>query len=346
MKDFNTCYCDKDIRIVVTSLSLFKSPLIRYILKRVLLSIPLIFGIIVVNFSIVHLAPGDPVQMYIGEVTPSPEYVQMIRERFGLDKPLYVQLFAYIESILSGDLGYSFAFAMPVVTLIFEKVSATILLIVTAIIFACLMGVTMGAVSAIRKHSLSDNVIMFLALAAYSIPQFWLGMLLILLFSFVFPIFPTGGITSLTGVTGINYAIDVLYHLFLPALTLSVWYLAIITRLTRSNMIDVLSQNFITLARSIGLGEKTIIFKHVLRNALLPLVTIIGANLGFMLAGATLVETVFSWPGLGRLMWESLSRRDYPVIMGLLLFSSIMVITCNIITDIVYAFIDPRIRYK
>jgi peptide/nickel transport system permease protein len=321
-------------------------PFIRFLIRRILQAIPLILAVIVLNFFIIHLAPGDPAEILAGEMA-TPEWIEKTRKDFGLDKPLFEQLLIYVGKALRGDLGYSYTFRQPVLLLIAERVPATLLLMGTALIIAVVMGIVLGVISSKKPYSLFDNFVTSASLAGYSIPIFWLGQVLMLLFVLWLPLFPVGGMTSLRQeYTGILYVADVLRHLLLPALTLSTWYLAIIFRLTRSTMLQVLREDFIVLARSKGLDENTVFYRHALKNGLLPIVTFVGMTIGLMLGGAVLTETVFGWPGLGRLMYVSMFARDYPVLLGILIFVSTTVILSNLITDIVYALVDPRISYK
>ncbi len=315
--------------------------------KRILQAIPLIFLIVVINFAIIHLAPGDPVNYLIGEGYYDEEFVQMMRKHWGLDKPLYEQLFIHLGRLLRGDLGYSYFYRQPVLTLILERMPATLLLMVSAIVIGAIIGVLLGVYSSRKQHSPTDYSLTVLSLAGYSVPRFLIALVLLLVFGLWLGWFPISGMISLgRDYTGIDYIIDVLWHLALPVIALSTRFIALITRLTRTSMLEVLRQDFIVTARSKGLSEKTILYKHALKNALLPIITVIGINFGFTFSGAVLIETVFGWPGLGRLLYDSFYTRDYPIIMGMFVFVSVLVITVNLITDIIYAFIDPRIRYK
>lgn len=319
--------------------------LTQYILRRLFQAVPLILAIVVVNFCLIHMAPGDPIISLVGEFHTSEEYIQNVRRQYGLDKPLFVQLFIYIVNVLRGDFGYSFSFKQPVLDVILDRVPATLLLMIVTILFSTLAGVVLGVVSSRRQYSKTDNLVTLIALIGYSIPVFWLGQILLIAFSLKLPLFPAQGMQSLReNYTGIAYVIDVLHHLVLPAFALGLSYLAMNTRFTRASMLEVLGQDYVRTARAKGLSERKVIYKHALRNALLPLVTLTGLNFGFLLAGAVLTETVFAWPGLGRLMYDSIYTRDYPVLMGMFIFISAMVIVVNLITDIFYSVLDPRIR--
>lgn len=321
--------------------------LFTYITRRLIQAIPLILGIVVVNFCLIHLAPGDPIVTLVGEFQVSPEYIASVRKDFGLDKPLPLQLLIYVLNILRGDLGYSFSFRQPVLGVILERVPATVLLMAAAILYSSLLGVIFGVMSSKRQYSKTDNLLTLLSLVGNSLPVFWLGQILLITLSLNLSLFPAQGMLSLReSYTGGAYWIDVLYHLVLPSFALGLGYLAINTRFTRASMIEAMSQDYIRTARAKGLSEKVVTYKHALRNALLPLVTMTGLNFGFLLAGAVLTETVFAWPGLGRLMYDSIYTRDYPVLMGMLIFISVVVILTNLMTDIVYSVLDPRIRIR
>lgn len=316
-----------------------------YACRRMAHAVPLVFGVVVVNFTLIHLAPGDPTLALIGEFQASPEFVQSVRKQFGLDRPLGVQLGLYVLNLLRGDFGFSFAFKQPVLEVILDRVPATLLLMGAALLYATLCGALFGVISSRRQYSHTDNFFTLVSLVGYSMPVFWLGQIFLILFGLTFPIFPAQGMESLReSYTGVARGLDILHHLVLPAFTLGLGYLAVDVRFSRASMIEVMSQDYIRTARAKGLSEQAVFFKHALRNALIPLVTITGLNFGFLLAGAVLTETVFAWPGLGRLMYDSIYARDYPVLMGMFVVISMMVILVNLITDIVYSVLDPRIR--
>ena len=321
--------------------------LISYIVIRVLQILPIVAGIVLLNFIIIHLAPGDPAIILAGEYETSPEYIEMLREQFGLNKPLYEQFFIYITNIAKGNLGYSLVYKEPVIDLIFQRVPATLLLMSTQLFFAVLLGILLGVSSSILLYTKVDSIITISSLIAYAIPSFWLAQILILLFSIKLGWFPVQGMVSLrTELSGLDYIIDVLYHLILPVVTLGAINTALITRLTRSNMLEILGKDFIITAKAKGLSKFTVIFKHALRNALLPVVTIVGMSVGRMVAGSVIVESVFGWPGVGRLLYDAIGWRDYPLILGIFLIISMGIVTTNLITDILYAYLDPRIRYR
>ncbi|SCX58394.1 ABC transporter permease [Variovorax sp. EL159] len=321
--------------------------MLRYAASRLLQAIGLVLAVVVLNFVLVHAAPGDPVETIAGASGGmSPELMAQLRTQYGLDKPLPVQLFVYLGKVASGDLGYSYFFNLPVTQMIAERVPATLLLVLSAVLLAFLVGTALGVLSSRKPNGWLSQFINVLSLVGFAAPVFWLGIMLVILLASVFPILPVAGMRAIdsTGTGGFADMLDVAYHLVLPTLTLSLVYLAQYSRLARSSMLDVLGSDFIRTARAKGLADRVVLYKHALRNALLPVVTVLGLQFGNVLAGAILVETVFNWPGLGRLAFESVLRRDYPTILGVLLFSSIVVVVMNQLTDLCYRFIDPRIK--
>ena len=318
----------------------------RQLLSRVLQALALVLAVVVLNFILVHAAPGDPVETIAGvSGGMSPELMAQLRLQYGLDKPLYVQLAVYMGKVLSGDLGYSYFFNLPVASLIGERVPATLLLVLGAVLSAFVMGSTLGVLSARKPNGVLSQFITVLSMVGFAAPVFWMGIMLVILFASVFPILPVAGMRSIdSSGGGIADVLDVLHHLVLPTFTLGLVYLAQYSRLSRAAMLDVLGADFIRTARAKGLADRVVLYKHALRNALLPVVTVLGLQFGNVMAGAILVETVFNWPGLGRLAFESVLRRDYPTILGVLLFASIVVVVMNQVTDMVYRLIDPRIN--
>ncbi len=318
----------------------------RLLFRRFIQSIILILLLIVINFFLIHLAPGDPVYYLAGQ-SGDEAYYELIRAKLGLDQPLLTQLWVYLSSVLRGDLGYSLSYQQPVSAVIFSRVPAPLLLIVSAILMASVGGILLGVEAARRENSFYDRAFNTFALLGHSFPSFSIGHLLLLFFALYLGLFPAQGMISANqDLTGINYFLDLLAHLTLPALTLAIVQIAQIMRLTRAEMLNVLDENFITTARAKGVSERRVLYGHALRNALLPVVTIIGSDLGMLLSGAVLTETVFAYPGLGRLTLEVLAARDYPVLMGLFLLISISVAVINFLTDITYSLIDPRIKYS
>jgi peptide/nickel transport system permease protein len=303
-------------------------------------------GLIIFTFIIIHTAPGDPATILAGEYA-DPDIMQMTRQRYGLDKPIYEQLFLYFGNILQGEFGYSIAYKVPVVPLIAERLPATLLLMITSISIATTIGIVLGVTASRKPYSVKDNVISAGSIVLWAIPLFWLGQIMLIVFSVQLHLFPVQGMYSSTNITDpLQKSLDLLRHLALPALTLASVITALITRMTRTGMLEVLSEDYITLARSKGASERTILFKHGLRNALLPVVTVVGLQFGATFASAVVVETVFGWPGLGRLMISSIFNRDYPTLMGLFIVSGVWIILVNLVTDIMYAVLDPRIRRR
>jgi peptide/nickel transport system permease protein len=320
---------------------------LRYTASRLLQALGLVLAVVVLNFVLVHAAPGDPVETIAGASGGmSPELMAQLRTQYGLDKSLPVQLGVYLGKVAQGDLGYSYFFNLPVTSMIAERVPATLLLVLSSVLLAFFVGTALGVLSSRRPNGLLSQFITVLSLVGFAAPVFWLGIMLVILLASVFPILPVAGMRSIdsTGTGGFADMLDVAHHLVLPTLTLSLVYLAQYSRLARSSMLDVLGSDFIRTARAKGLADRVVLYKHALRNALLPVVTVLGLQFGNVLAGAILVETVFNWPGLGRLAFESVLRRDYPTILGVLLFSSIVVVVMNQLTDLCYRFIDPRIK--
>ena len=318
----------------------------RSLLSRVLQGLALVLAVVVLNFVLVHAAPGDPVETIAGASGGmNPELMAQLRAQYGLDKPLLVQLGVYLGKVFSGDLGYSYFFNTPVLSMIAAHVPATLLLVLSSVLLAFVVGTTLGVLSSRKPNGLLSQFITVLSLVGFAAPVFWMGIMLVILFASVIPILPVSGMRSIDSSSGgFKDVLDVLHHLVLPTLTLSLVYLAQYSRLSRSSMLDVLGSDFIRTARAKGLADRVVMYKHALRNALLPVVTVLGLQFGNVMAGAILVETVFNWPGLGRLAFDSVLRRDYPTILGVLLFSSIVVIVMNILTDVAYRLIDPRIK--
>jgi peptide/nickel transport system permease protein len=317
-----------------------------FTLKRLAYAVPFVVAIAIMSFFLIRLTPGDPVTALTGGYPVPEEHRAAIRSEFGLDKSLLSQLLAYVGNLLQGDLGYSYANNQPVLELIMSRVGATLLLMVTAMVVAALVGIPLGVLASRKAHSTVDSASTLAALWGYAIPVFWLGQVLILLFAITWAIFPSGGMTSSrTTLTGSSYWLDVAWHLVLPVLALSVRYIAVNMRLTRASMLEAMRSDYILTARAKGISERTVLFRHGLKNAMLPVVTMVGYNFGFALGGSVLVETVFAWPGIGRLLFTSIGARDYPVVMGVFIFMGVAVILANLITDIVYARLDPRIRY-
>ena len=319
---------------------------LKLLASRLTQGLALVFAVVVLNCLLVQAAPGDPVETIAGASGGMDEKLQAeLRAMYGLDQPLPVQLGIYLGKVVRGDLGYSYFFNLPVSDLILERVPATLLLVLTSVLTAFLIGTALGVLSSRKPNGWLSQLINVMSLVGFAAPVFWMGMLLIILLASIFPVFPVSGMRGIES-SGLGWAdvVDVLHHLVLPAFTLGLVYLAQYSRLSRAAMLDVLGADYIRTARAKGLPERLVLYKHALRNAVLPVVTILGLQFGNVLAGAIVVETVFNWPGLGRLAFESVLRRDYPTILGVLLFSSIVVIVMNQVTDLCYRLIDPRIK--
>ena len=306
----------------------------------------LLLAVLVLNFTLIHIAPGDVADTIAGDMGGADaEVMAQIRRDYGLDLPFHEQLFAYVARLARGDLGYSFFFNQPVTELLLERLPATLLLVLSAQVLAIMLGTVLGVIAARRPNGLLSHGVTIFALLGFSAPVFWTGIMLIILFCSIFPIFPVAGMVDVTVEGGwFVKTLDVLYHLFLPMVTLASIFLALYSRLARASMLDVLGTDYVRTAQAKGLSEFQVVYKHALRNALGPVVTLAGLQFSGIVSGAVLVETVFSWPGLGTLAFQAITARDAPMVLGILFFSSLVVIVANLVTDLVYSLIDPRIR--
>ena len=302
----------------------------KYVIRRILLLIPVILGVTFLVFSIMHFTPGDAALTILGERAPEAE-VQALREEMGLNDPLPVQYLRYISKAVRGDFGRSYKTNRSVFDEVFARFPATLKLTSAAMLLAVLIGIPVGIISATKQYTLTDSITMILALVGVSMPVFWLGLMLILVFSVKLGVLPSSGSATLK-------------HLILPAFSLGVGSAAIITRMTRSSMLEVIRQDYIRTARSKGVSERKVINKHALKNALIPVVTVVGLQFGSLLGGAVLTETVFSWPGVGRLMVDSIKSKDTPMVLASVIFISVTFRFVNLLVDILYAYIDPRIK--
>ena len=316
------------------------------IIQRIVLGFVLLIAVIVLNFLLLQLAPGDVVDSMLAEGGGGdPVLAAKLRAAYGLDQPIYVQLFKYLGQVLSGDLGYSFYYDDTVSTLILGHLPTTLMLTLSALILAVAIGTLFGVYAAVKPRGLFSNFVTIFSLLGYATPVFWLGMIILLVFALYLPLFPAFGIRSIPEPEHLfDRILDIINHLVLPTFTLAILYLANYSRISRASMLDVLGADYIRTARTKGLSEFKVIFKHALKNAALPVVTMAGLQLGHIFSGAVLVETVFSLPGLGPLLYESIMRRDYPVILGVLFGAASTTIVANIITDLVYKRMDPRIQ--
>jgi peptide/nickel transport system permease protein len=321
---------------------------LRFIAQRLLQAFLLIAAVVVLNFALVHAAPGDPVETIAGASGGMSEELKAeLRASYGLDKPLPVQLGVYLARVVQLDLGYSYFFNRPVSGLIAERIPATLLLVVCSVLWAFLAGTALGVLAARKPNGWLSQAITVLSMVGFAAPVFWSGMMLVILFAAVIPIFPISDMRSVDASGGgWRDVLDVAHHLVLPSVTLGLVYLAQYSRLARASMLEVLGADFIRTARAKGLAERFVLYKHALRNAVLPVITVLGLQFGNVMAGAILVETVFNWPGLGRLAFEAVLRRDYPTVLGVLLFSSVVVLVMNQLTDLAYRLVDPRIKSR
>lgn len=303
----------------------------RYILRRLLHVVPVMLAISVIVFGMLQIAPGDSALVLAG-VDASVEDIEAIRVKFGLDQPFYIQYGIWLRQVLKGDLGRSIVTRRPVLTEILSRVKPTAQLATAAMILATVVGMAIGIISATRQYSILDHSTMIMALLGVSTPTFWLGLMLILLFSVQLHWFPTGGVESLKA-------------LVLPAVTLSAPSTAIIARMTRSSLLEVIREDYIVTARAKGLPQRLVLFRHALRNALIPVITVIGVNYGYLLGGTVIIETVFYRPGLGRLLIDSIQFRDFPVVQGTVMILAAVFVVINLVVDVLYVYLDPRIRY-
>lgn len=306
----------------------------QFIVKRLLMLIPVLLGVTFIVYFILSFTPGDPARLVLGEMA-SEESVQALREEMGLNDPVIVQYARYIKDVLHFDFGESWKTGLSVSGQILEKFPNTIILAITSIFTALLIGIPVGILSARKQYSLMDNASMLACLIGISMPSFWLGLLLVMVFSLKLDWFPS---------SGMGQGMDLISSLILPAVTLGLSSAAMIARMTRSSMLEVIRQDYVSTARAKGMNEVVVTTQHMLRNALIPIVTIVGLQFGTMLGGAVLVETVFSWPGLGRYMIDAIKMRDTPAILGSVIFLAVVFSAVNLLIDILYAYIDPRIK--
>ncbi|WP_018719543.1 ABC transporter permease [Arhodomonas aquaeolei] len=320
--------------------------IVSFLGRRVVKSLFILLAIVLINFALIRAAPGDPALVIAGQSGASdPQYIEQLREKFHLDEPLPQQLWTYVTDVATGDLGYSYRQQRPVWDLIAERLPATLLLTGIAYVFSLGMGLLLGTLAAVKVGRWSDTAITTIALLAYATPLYWIGLMMILLFSVQLGWLPAFGYQSVgAGLTGLDHFVDVAAHLVMPVLTLGLFYMAVYARLTRSSILEVRDMDFVKTARAKGLPERRVVVRHVLRNAVLPVITFAGIQAGYLIGGSILVETVFAWPGVGRLAFDALLQRDYQVLLGIFVVTSIMVLVFNIITDLVYTLIDPRIE--
>ena len=321
---------------------------LRVTLTRVFYAILLLMAVLVLNFSLMHAAPGD-VADTIAQASggADPEALEQIRKDYGLDKPFLVQLGTYMGKVARFDLGYSFFYNDKVTTLILQKLPATLLLVISAQLLALVVGVVLGVFSARRPNGILSHFVTLLALFGYSAPVFWTGILFLIGFSLYVPLFPVGGMRDVTIEGGFFVqAMDIARHLVLPMVTLASIFLALYSRLSRATMMEVLGSDYVRTAKAKGLTTRQVVYKHALKNAMSPVITLAGLQLSAVVSGAVLVETVFSWPGLGTLAFSSILARDTPMILGILFFSALVVVVGNLLTDLALRLVDPRVGGK
>ena len=318
-----------------------------YLLRRLLLMIPVVIGISMIIFTLIHVAPGNPyVYMIEADPTITPEDYQRMLQSIGYYDPIPVKYVKWVGQLLSGNLGYSITDKQPIAATITRRINNTLLLSVSALVLGTLISVPLGVFSAVKQYSVGDTVLTLLALLGISIPAFFLALLLIKFLAFDRGWFPIQGMMTInSGLTGFGLLLDQLWHMFLPLFVLTIIQVTSRMRYTRASMLEIINQDYIRTARSKGLSERTVIYKHALRNALIPVITVLSISLGSLLSGAMLTENVFMWPGMGRLVYTAITNRDYPVVMATTMLLAVMMLLANLLADITYALVDPRIRY-
>lgn len=316
--------------------------MLSYVGRRLLASVPLIFGITVICFLLMNVMPGDPVEMMVSPIHMSPETYQAKREMLGLDKPLVVRYFRWLNEAAHGNLGYSFTDGRPVLERIAQRFLPSLQLVFGALFVGVVTAVPLGIAAAVRKYSALDYLLTGAALFAISIPAFFLGLLAIYVFSLRLDLLPVGGMFTLGRAGDV---LDRLRHLVMPVVVLGLVQTAVLTRYMRSSMLEVLGQDYIRTAKAKSLPGRVVLFKHALRNAVMPIITIVAVSLPQLFGGTVITEQIFQWPGIGTLTLEALNARDYPVLMGINLLLAVLVFVCNLAADILYAWVDPRIRY-
>ncbi len=318
----------------------------KYVVKRLFSGLITVFLVFVINFILIHIAPGDPVSVMMGKDNNDPALRAALMEKYGLDKPLYVQFYRQMTNTLKGDLGDSYIYGRPVADMISEKLMPTLGLVFPAALIALIIGAAMGIVAARHEGSLIDTIFSGLSYILNAMPSFWLGIMLIILFATNLSLLPSSGMVDMrAGYTGFRYVLDLLRHLALPLGTLILVDIPYYYRIAKSSVLQVSNEEFITTFRATGMSEKKIFNKYVFKNAILPVVTVFGITMAFLISGVSLIEIVFAWPGTGRLTLTAINQRDYNVLMGMYLVVSIMVALTMIVVDIIYAMLDPRIRY-
>jgi peptide/nickel transport system permease protein len=328
----------------VAGVSSRKLAALKLLRRRLVQAVPLMLGVVVINFCLIQLAPGSFLELMTAENQVSdPATVALLRKTYGLDDPVWLQLLKYIWALVRFDFGFSYRQNMPVIQAISVHLPATILLMVSSIVLAMAVGIAAGVVASVKVRTFWDTIVSVGAMFFFAAPSFWLGIMLIVLFSLKLGWLPVSGMMKIGGSGGV---FEILHHLILPTLSLGLFYAAIYTRVMRSSMLEVAQLDFVRTARAKGLSRGKVTVAHVLRNALLPVVTILGVQMGTILAGSVVIESVFSWPGVGSLLFDSVSSRNYPVVLGIMVLGSLVVIVANIVVDLVYMWLDPRIEIR
>ncbi|HOJ88176.1 MAG TPA: ABC transporter permease [Pseudothermotoga sp.] len=317
----------------------------RYLIRRIISALVLVFLVMTLNFFIIHLAPGDPVTIMVGLENPSKQMIEALRKRYGLDQPLIAQYFKYIGNLLKGDFGYSYVYDQPSWKLIKQRIAPTLLLTITSSVVAFFIGAYL-AIFVSRSHKVRDDTIVsIISYILYATPSFWLGLVMILVFSARLRWFPTSGMFNLReSYEGARKFLDLLHHMVLPATTLILVQMPVFYRVTRASIIQNYKQDYITTLTAIGVPRDRLFQKYVIRNAIIPSLTVFGITMGFSVTGATIIETVFAWPGMGRLLLDAIYRRDYQLILGIYFLMAVFISVAMIVTDLIIAFVDPRIR--
>jgi peptide/nickel transport system permease protein len=318
-----------------------------YILKRTLQAIPILLGASTLIFFLMHAAPGDPTSIYL-RPDIDPAVIEQMRKNLGLDQPVPVQYVKWLSSFAQGDFGYSFSQKRPIIDIIKDTLPNTLMLSAVALVIIFGLGVLIGTIQAVRQYSWVDNVATVVAFFFYSMPSFWFGLMLILLLSYKFQLLPASQMTSVNFefIPTSEQWVDRLKHMIMPGLALGIGGAASVARYMRSGMLEQIRQDYVRTARAKGLSEKVVVFKHAMRNALIPVITLLGLYLPFLVGGSVLIETIFAWPGMGRLIIQAIFQRDYPVVLAIAFVSSIMVILGNLLADILYSVVDPRVRVE
>ena len=312
----------------------------KYIIRRIFDLLPTIFVVAVIVFIVTRMIPGDPASVMLGPQA-SVEDIEALREKLGLNEPLFTQFFQYIGNLLQGNLGVSYTYNEPIMSLIMERFPNTVILAISALIIAVIIGIPAGIISAAKQNSLLDYSVMLVSLIGVSMPIFWLGVMLVLYFSVNLGWFPATGMGTLE-----EGFIPYIKHLILPSITLATIPMATFARITRSSMLEVISHDYIKTARSKGISEFLVICKHAFKNALTPILTVLGMQISMMLGGAVLTETIFSWPGMGRLIVDAIDKRDFVVVQGTVLFIAVIFVIVNLLVDILYKVVNPRVNYQ